>query len=41
MCMIGDQEYTLWSGKHDIYGLEIYPKMYEKRKSLNTLSGEY
>ena len=41
VCMIGDQEHTLWSGKHGIYGLEIYPKTYERRKSLNTLSGEY
>lgn len=39
--MIGQQEYTVWSGKPDIYGWEIYPKMYEKTKSLSTSSGEY
>lgn len=32
ICMIGEQEHTVWSGKPDIYGWEIYPKMYEKRK---------
>lgn len=41
ICMIGEQEHTVWSGKPDIYGWEIYPKMYERRKSLSTSSGEY
>lgn len=40
ICMIGEQEHTVWSGKPDIYGWEIYPKMYERRKSLSTSSGE-
>lgn len=40
ICMIGQQEHTVWSGKPDIYGWEIYPKMYERRKSLSTSSGE-
>lgn len=40
ICMIGEQEHTVWSGKPDIYGWEIYPKMYERRKLLSTSSGE-
>lgn len=40
ICMIGEQEHTVWSGKPDIYGWEIYPKMYERKKSLSTSSGE-
>lgn len=40
ICMIGEREHTVWSGKPDIYGWEIYPKMYERRKLLSTSSGE-
>jgi len=41
ICMSGEQEHTVWSGKPDIYGWEIFPKMCERKKSLSTSSGEW
>lgn len=35
----GEKENPKWFGKPDTFGWEIYPNMFERRKSWNILNG--